>query len=225
MKTKRVNRCGGLTLVEAMIVVAILSVLVAMMLPQLRRRKHCSGGVSCGNNLKQVGLSFRQWALDNNDKYPMQVSVTNGGAMEWARQGIAWPVFQVMSNELSTPKILFCPQETDTNRFVALHFGSPGSQGAFTNNQSLSYFAGLDADETQPQMLLSGDSNLEIGGGRVRSGLVTLLTNRLVGWSAARHAHQGNVALSDGSVRGFSNLQLRQALTNTGDAANRIIIP
>jgi len=225
MKVNSGKREGGLTLVEALIVVAVLSALVAMVLPQMMRRKHCSGGVSCGNNLKQVGLSFRQWALDNNDKYPTQVSVTNGGAMEWARQGIAWPVFQVMSNELNTPKILFCPQESDANRYVAANFGSPQSPGAFTNNQSLSYFVGLDADETQPQMFLTGDSNLEISGRRVRSGLVTLRTNRPVSWSAARHQHQGNIGLSDGSVQGFSTARLREALTKTGDLTNRIVMP
>jgi len=172
-----------------------------------------------------IGLSFRQWALDNNDKYPTQVSVTNGGAMEWARQGIAWPVFQVMSNELNAPKILVCPQDSDTNRYVASNFGSPQSPGAFTNNQSLSYFVGLDADETQAQMFLTGDSNLEISGRRVRSGLVSLRTNRPVAWSAPRHEHQGNVGLSDGSVQGYDTARLRQALIKTGDSANRIVMP
>jgi len=210
---------------EALIVVMVIAVLIALFLPSLARTRDPSQRINCVSNLKQVGLSFRQWALDNNDKFPMQVSVTNGGAMEWARQGIAWPVFQVMSNELNTPKILFCPQESDTNRNVASNFGSPRSPGAFTNNQSLSYFVGLDADETQPQMLLTGDSNLEIGGGRVRPGLVTLLTNRLVSWSAARHQHQGNVGLSDGSVQSYSTARLREGLTKTGDVTNRIIIP
>jgi len=216
----------GLTLIEALIVTAVFAVLVAMLLPALAspRRRH-NPIANCRNNLKQIGLSFRQWSLDNNDKYPMQVSTNSGGAMEWARQGIAWPVFQVMSNELNTPKILFCSQESDANRYVALNFGAPGFPGAFTNNQSLSYFAGLDADETQPQMFLAGDSNLQIGGGRVRAGLVTLLTNRPVGWSAARHQHQGMVGLSDGSVQRYTTADLRAALTNTGDLANRIIIP
>jgi hypothetical protein len=129
-----------------------------------------------------------------------------------------------MSNELNSPKILFCPTETANNRFVASHFGTPGSPGAFTNNQSLSYFVDLDADETQPRMLLIGDSNLEIGG-RVPSGLVSLLTNSPVRWSAARHQHQGNVGLSDGSVQGYTTARLRAALTNTGNWENRIVVP
>ena len=225
MRAKRNRGFGGLTLIEALIVVAVLSLLVAVMLPALARPRGCTYRNNCVNNLKMIGLCFRQWALDNDDKFPMQVSTNSGGAMEWARQGIAWPVFQVMSNELNTPKILICPQESDTNRYVAWNFASPGSQGSFSNNQSLSYFVGMDADETQPQMFLTGDSNLEIGGGRVLSGLVTLLTNRPVGWSAARHVRQGNVGLSDGSVQGYTTKRLREALANTGDLTNRIIVP
>jgi hypothetical protein len=74
-------------------------------------------------------------------------------------------------------------------------------------------------------MFLTGDSNLEIGGGRVRSGLASLLTNRPVSWSAARHKHHGNAGLSDGSVQGYTTARLRAALTNTGNWENRIIVP
>jgi prepilin-type processing-associated H-X9-DG protein len=209
--------CGGLTLVEALIVVAVLAVLVAMILPSMGRARPRSARVNCVNHLKQIGLAFRQWSLDNTDKYPMQVSVTNGGAMEWVRQGIAWPAFQVMSNELNSRKLLICP--TDTSRTNAPSFDRN------LQNWELSYFVGVDADETRPQMFLSGDSNLEIGGGLVQSGLVTLSTNRLVSWSARRHQRQGNVGLADGSVQGYSTTRLREALTNTGDLTNRIIIP
>ena len=52
------------------------------------------------------------WESDNNDKYPMSISVTNGGAMEAVLNGNPMRVFQVMSNELSIPKILICPEDT-----------------------------------------------------------------------------------------------------------------
>jgi len=38
--------------------------------------------INCINNLKQVGLSFRQWALDHGDQYPFNVSTNAGGTME-----------------------------------------------------------------------------------------------------------------------------------------------
>ena len=61
--------------------------------------------INCVSNLKQIGLAYRIWAGDNNNQYPMRVPVSKGGAMELINDGDVAGVFQVMSNELSTPKI------------------------------------------------------------------------------------------------------------------------
>jgi len=53
--------------------------------------------IACLNNLKQIGLSYSAWAGDHNGKFPMDVSVTNGGVMELAATGNVAAVFQVMS--------------------------------------------------------------------------------------------------------------------------------
>ena len=218
MKTQA-QTCNGLTLIEALIVVTVLTMLVEvfLLIPRGPYSNSRPQRIQCVNNLRQVGLSFRQWTPYSKDAYPMNVSVTNGGAMEWARQGIAWPVFQVMSNELNTPKILVCP--ADKKRTSANAFNGNLA------NSNLSYFVGMDADETQPQMFLTGDADLGIGAARFRSGIVNLETNRLVNFSEDRHGKQGNVGLADGSVQGFSTTRLRDALANTGDSTNRIIIP
>jgi hypothetical protein len=63
----------------------------------LAKAKERALSIACVNNLKQFGLAVRVWALDNNDSNP--------------------PNVLSMSNELSTPKILVCP--ADTNRQVA----------------------------------------------------------------------------------------------------------
>jgi hypothetical protein len=73
--------------------------------------------INCENNLKQIGVSFRTWALDNADRYPCNVATNAGGAMEVCVTGADGfvndpaPIFQVMSNELSIPLILVCPHD------------------------------------------------------------------------------------------------------------------
>src|ERR1017187_9579944 len=68
--------------------------------------------ITCVNNLKQIGLSFRIWALDNDGHFPFNVSTNSGGTMEFCAMGPdgfdrnAALHFQVMSNELSTPLLL-----------------------------------------------------------------------------------------------------------------------
>src|SRR5690242_9241124 len=96
------------TLMDLMMTIAalfILLVLAALVLPRFAR-VHDGYYPSCVSNLRQIGLSFLVWEGDNNDKFPMQVSVTNGGAMEFVGGPETFRCFEVMSNELNTPKIL-----------------------------------------------------------------------------------------------------------------------
>ena len=104
------KRNAAMTLFEVGVVIAIVMILVVVFLPRFARSPEHSSRINCVNNLKLIGLAYRIWAGDNNDKYPMQVSTTNGGTMELMADGKnVWRNFLVMSNELSTPKILFCP--------------------------------------------------------------------------------------------------------------------
>jgi len=216
MKAK-LRHSSGLTLIEAMIVVAVLAVLVATLLPTMGRRRPHRHEANCRNNLKQIALSFRQWALDYGDKYPTSVSITNAGAMEPAQRGIVWPVFQVLSNELNTPKVLICP--LDAKRTNALAFSGNLS------NWEISYFVGLDADVNQPAAPLAGDSDLQVNGTRLPTGLAELSTNRIVQWSNKRHKHQGLVGLASGSVQSYSDKALTEMLRATGLVTNRLAVP
>src|SRR5664279_3853223 len=158
----------AMTLFEVGVVIAVLMIVVALLLPAILNSSHPSR-INCVSNLKQEGIAFRLWEGDNNDLYPMAVSVTNGGAMELIATGNVAACFQVMSNELSTPKILLCPE--DTHRTYATSFSTGFSDA------NISYFVNPDAAEIYPQMILDGDDNLTIGGVPVKSGLLQLSTN------------------------------------------------
>jgi prepilin-type processing-associated H-X9-DG protein len=207
----------GFTLVALLVIVAVLAILAAMLLPALAAAKKKSSKIDCVNNLKQCGLAFRIWEGDNSDKYPMATSMTNGGTMEYITGADTFRHFLVMSNELSTPKILICP--ADTTRTAAISF-------ARLKNENVSYFVGLDADDADPQRFLDGDRNIT-GAAEPENGILKLVPGGPVSWTAAIHNNQGNLGLADGSVQQFSNSGLRQALKNSGDATNvwRIALP
>lgn len=82
---------------------------------------------ACVNQLKQIGLAFRMWALDHDDKFPFNAGLEAGGTRELCARGSDGfdtnaPVhFQVLSNELNTPKLLVCPK--DSSRQPARDFG------------------------------------------------------------------------------------------------------
>jgi prepilin-type N-terminal cleavage/methylation domain-containing protein/prepilin-type processing-associated H-X9-DG protein len=211
------QRNHALTLIEVLVVIAVLAVLVAIILPELAAAKRKDSRIGCVNNLKEIGIAYRVWEGDNGDKYPMFVSVTNGGAMELIATGNVAACFQVMSNELGTPKLLIC--SADTDRIAATNFTTD------FNNSKISYFIGLDANTNSPQVFLSGDNNFAIGGIPVKSGLLELSANTPIAWTAARHKFTGNILLADGSVQSANNSSLTNLLQQTDLVTNRLAIP
>ena len=74
-------------------------------------------------------------------------------------------------------------------------------------------------------ILLSGDSHLTTNHGPVRSGLVELTTNVLVGWTGKVHNGTGFVLMGDGSVQHANAPRLSEFLRRTGEATNRLAVP
>jgi type II secretory pathway pseudopilin PulG len=214
-------RKRALTIVEVLVVIALLVVLAVIVLPPNEPNRDRVARINCIINLKQVSLSFRIWEGDNNNKYPMAVSVTNGGAMELIATGNVVDCFQVMSNELSSPKILICPADRE-------HIPATNWTMDF-NNSHISYFLNLDASEAYPQELLSGDDNLAVNDVPAKSGLLLISTNIAISWTAERHVHVGNLSFADGSIAEESSAGLRNAsrmsVEGTPIATNRIVIP
>ena len=216
MKAKR-NNIGrsGLAVYEVLMVVMILAVIaVGVILPMLAKSKPYPAIMRCRNDLKSIGLSFRIYANDHSDLYPMQVPEAEGGALEAAANGELGRIFQVMSNELSVPQYVVCRSD---QRIFATNW-------ATLRNSNISYFVGLDAEDVRPNMILSGDRDIAENG-QLLSSTVNLTTNRPVAWHKFLHKEGGNIALADGSVQQTTAATLRPLLANTGDATNRVLFP
>ena len=214
------------TKVELIVVIVVMALLVAMVLPVLAKAKAKAKRIHCVGRLKNIGLAHRIFATDNGDLFPWERSRANTNALtnfpvisHLAPGEQVVRIFQSLSNELSTPKIIVCPADSDRRE--------ASSWVALTTN-NISYFLGLSAEETLPQTFLAGDRNMTVNGQRVfgKVDLVVKETNApAVGWDNTIHRGRGTAAMGDGSVQQLSSARLREQLRNTGVTTNTFVFP
>ena len=66
----------GFTLIELLVVIAIIAILAAILFPVFAKAREKARQTSCLNNLKQLSLSFLQYAQDYDEVFPSMGNAT-----------------------------------------------------------------------------------------------------------------------------------------------------
>lgn len=143
MRTKQVStRKTEFTLIELLIVIAIIAILAGMLLPALSRARDTAKSISCVNNIKQLGISMNSYVNDNDSYLPPSIITYSGSNWIWGKV-LAETGYVNQKSVIYNPteKSLLCPASnvTTNNRVVY-------EQGHYGMNKFISYSIGNTAD-------------------------------------------------------------------------------
>jgi prepilin-type N-terminal cleavage/methylation domain-containing protein/prepilin-type processing-associated H-X9-DG protein len=212
------GRAWAFSLVEMLCVMAIIGVLAALLLPALNQAQARAQRVACVSNLHELGIAFQSFAQDHNSRFPMQVPAAAGGALEFVQSAyslngrfyFAFRLFQPLSNELVTPKLLVCPAD----------HRQPAPNFALLQNSNISYFVALTAEYGRPDSLLAGDGNLT-NDWMEGATLLRLGQGSPLHWTRERHQFHGNLLFADGRVVERNTL----GITSAGAGQTALFLP
>jgi prepilin-type N-terminal cleavage/methylation domain-containing protein len=195
------SRANGFTLVELLVVISIIALLVSILMPALSKARDQAKRIMCASNLRQIGLAYNMYALENEEKTPPLLTVGVGKqAMEDIRFGFSpWTGGKKWGFGMLIPRymdltlageILYCPAQRDESHTFVGSNPVINFEENWENTTGITVIVGYFARRSM---------NLS------KNGMVALVADVFyAGHNSTGHRPRGNnVVFSDGSVHWF----------------------
>lgn len=107
------NRCKkkirtGFTLVELLVVIAVIAILAGLLLPALNSAREKARTIQCANACRQMGLSVSMYQNDYDEHFPIvwhNKSNNDAGQTGWAKTLV---LNKMMDSKLLPESVNFC---------------------------------------------------------------------------------------------------------------------
>ena len=177
------RKTSGFTLIELLVVIAIIAILAAILFPAFARARENARRASCQSQLKQIGLGYKQYIQDYDEKYPPNVgnNITNDTAYGWA--GAIQPY-------LKSTQLYQCPSETNPPT-------SGTSSADYTDYWQNSYIDQAAESSLNAEALVVQNGDGSTGTGSYVSSSEPQLGSTPYG----RHLEGNNFGFADGHVK------------------------
>lgn len=148
-------RKKGFTLIELLVVISIIALLLAIMMPALGKAKELARTVMCSSNLKQWGIVWKLFGVDNDDHLPP----AKVPGMGYSRGSWINPIRTYWPEDKE--KLLLCPEAKKPSPGYNPVTGS-GSKSGSVNYAYIMGDPGSDPDNpelTEPEVCSYGMNN------------------------------------------------------------------
>lgn len=226
------NRIAAFTLIELLIVIAIIALLAAILFPVFGRARENARRTSCLSNMKQLGLGLMQYTQDFDETMP-----TGGSQLDYAHWSAPNPLPQTwrcfIFPYVKSYQVYACPSnrysgkfkvgDFTTGTYQADHDGPGPFPISYANNKNAMpkdwRFPGMpiSAIYNASQFIVLGES-LEYYGALVlgRTAPTASVTNGLF----ASHFGGANYTFADGHAKWMRPLQTVAAGSSSGNPAD-----